>query len=93
VPVLYDLSLVKPRSGANFHGCAFTQAAADAGNADSANIVGLGAVAACTHAVSLGSLERAIEQRFGDRAGALNVRLLAEGSRLVCAPWPRQAGT
>jgi 2-oxoglutarate ferredoxin oxidoreductase subunit gamma len=83
VPVLFDLSLAKPRHEASFHGYAFTQMAADAGNADSANMVGLGAVAACTRAVSLESLARAVEERFRPPARERNLRLLALGSRLA----------
>lgn len=86
VPVLYDSSLVKARTGANFRGYAFTQAASDAGNADSANIVGLGAVLAGTRAVSLGSMKLAIEERFRSPARDLNLRLLAMGSELALSP-------
>jgi 2-oxoglutarate ferredoxin oxidoreductase subunit gamma len=83
VPLLYDSALVKPRSGPNFHGRAFTQAASDAGNADSANILALGTLAACTRAVSMGSLERAIEERFRASSRELNLRLLAMGADLA----------
>lgn len=88
VPLLYDSALVKSRTGANFHGHGFTQAASDMGNADSANIVALGTLAACTRAVGMAGLERAIEARFRGPARALNLRLLAIGAGMGL----RQAG-
>ena len=88
VPLLYDSALVKSRTGSNFHGHGFIRAASDMGNADSANIVALGALAAGTRAVGMASLERAIEARFRGPARALNLRLLAIGAELGS----RQAG-
>jgi 2-oxoglutarate ferredoxin oxidoreductase subunit gamma len=85
VPLLYDSSLVKTRTGPDFHGCGFTQAAIDMGNSDSANIIALGTLAACTRAVSMGSLERTIERRFRAQARDLNLRLLAMGCDLAAS--------
>jgi len=85
VPLLYDSALVQPRTGRHVRGCGFTQAASDRGNADSANIVALGAMAASTRAVSMSSLEQAIEARFRAPARALNLRLLALGGGLAAA--------
>jgi 2-oxoglutarate ferredoxin oxidoreductase subunit gamma len=86
VPLLYDSALVTARSGANVHGYGFTQAAADMGHADSANIVALGALAACTRAVGMAGLERAIEARFRGVSRAMNLRLLAIGAGLGARP-------
>lgn len=83
--LLYDSALVAGRSGTHCHGLAFTQAAAAANHADSANIVALGALAALTQAVSMPSLERAIGERFRGPARELNLRLLATGGALAAA--------
>ena len=85
VTLLYDSALVKPRTGPNFYGCGFTQAAGEAGNADSANIVALGTLAARTRAVSMGSLVQAIAARFRGQARELNLGLLALGGDLAAS--------
>ena len=86
VTLLYDSALVKPRTGPNFRGCGFTQAASDMGNSDSANIVALGTLAAHTRAVSMRSLERTIGERFRAQARERNLRLLAIGGDLAASP-------
>jgi 2-oxoglutarate ferredoxin oxidoreductase subunit gamma len=77
VMLLYDSALVQARTGPNFRGHGFTQAAGDMGHSDSANIVALGALAACTRAVSMRSLEQTIAERFRAPARERNLRLLA----------------
>jgi 2-oxoglutarate ferredoxin oxidoreductase subunit gamma len=83
VPLLYDSALVQPRRGPNVLGCAFTGIAGEAGHADSANIVALGALARRTQAVSGSSLEQAIAARFRGPALERNLRLLARGGTLA----------
>lgn len=83
--LLYDSALVASRSGAHCHGLGFTQAAAEAGNADSANIVALAALAALTQAVNMDSLEHTVGERFRGPARERNLRLLATGGALAAS--------
>ncbi len=83
VPVLYDSTLAAARSGANFHGHAFTEIANDLGNVASVNILALGAVAAQIGVVQIASLEKLIRKRFAGAAAERNLQLLAAGARLA----------
>ena len=85
VPLLYDSTLVAPRSGGNYVGRDFTRRASDLGNAGSVNILALAAVAAYTGVVKIASLENLLRKRFRDAALALNLELLAAGSALAAA--------
>jgi 2-oxoglutarate ferredoxin oxidoreductase subunit gamma len=83
VPILYDSTLAKSRTGANFIGVDFTRRASDAGNAGSVNILALAAVAAFTGVVQIASLESLLRKRFRGAALDLNLKLLAAGSELA----------
>ena len=85
VPMLYDSTLARRRSGENFIGLDFTRRASDLGNAGSVNILALAAVAAYTRVVTISSLERLLRKRFRGPALALNLQLLAAGSELAAA--------
>lgn len=83
VPMLYDSTLVRPRSGEHFIGCDFTRRASELGQAGSVNILALATFAAYTGAVEIGSLERLVRRRFRGPALAQNLKLLAAGSALA----------
>jgi 2-oxoglutarate ferredoxin oxidoreductase subunit gamma len=82
VPVFYDSTLARERSGLNFHGHPFTQIASDLGNVGSVNILALGTIAAQTGLVRRESLEQLIRKRFNGSAMELNLQVLAAGSEL-----------
>jgi len=83
VPLLYDSTIVAPRSGENFMGRAFTQVASDLGSAGSVNVLALAAVATLTAAVRVASLEELVRRNFRGDALAINLRMLAAGSELA----------
>ena len=85
VPMLYDSTLAKNRTGEHFIGLDFTRRASDLGNAGSVNILALAAVAAFTRVVKLASLESLIRRRFRGPALDLNLNMLAVGSELASA--------
>ena len=85
VPVLYDSTIVAPRTGENFIGRAFTQTASTLGGAGSVNILALAAVAAFTGVVQSSSLEALIRKNFRGMALELNLKMLAAGVELVNA--------
>jgi 2-oxoglutarate ferredoxin oxidoreductase subunit gamma len=82
-PVLYDTTLVKPRKGKNVEGYPFTQIASDAGNLASVNVLALGAIIARVPVVKRASLEEVLRSRFRGAVLELNLRVFAEGARLV----------
>ena len=83
VPVLYDSTIVAPRSGENLIGLAFTQSANDLGSAGSVNILALATVAAFTGVVQAAGLEQLVRKKFSGAALELNLRMLAAGSDLA----------
>jgi len=83
VPVLYDSTIVAPRSGENLIGLAFTQCANDLGSAGSVNILALATVAALTGVVHAASLEQLVRKKFSGAALELNLKMLAAGSDLA----------
>ncbi len=89
VPVLYDSTIVTPRTGENFIGCPFTQTASDLGNAGSVNIVALAALAALIGVVQYSSVEQLISRNFRGAALELNLKMLAAGADLAkpCAEY------
>lgn len=82
VPVVYDDTIVAPRSGENFVGRPFTQTASDLGNAG-VNIVALAAVATLTGVVQVASLEQLIRRNFRGAALETNLKALAAGAELA----------
>jgi 2-oxoglutarate ferredoxin oxidoreductase subunit gamma len=85
VPVMYDDTIVSPRTGEFFIGRPFTQTASDLGGAGSVNLLALAAVAELTGIVQAASLERLIRGKFRDAALDLNLRMLAAGRELATA--------
>jgi len=85
VPVVYDDTIVAPRSGENFVGRPFTQTASDLGNAGSVNILALAAVAALTGVVQPASLEQLLRRNFRGAALETNLKMLAAGAELAGA--------
>ena len=83
VPVLYDSTIVAPRSGENLIGLAFTQCASDLGSAGSVNILALATVAERTGVVRPASLEQLVRKKFSGAALELNLKMLAAGSELA----------
>ena len=88
VPVVYDDSIVAPRSGEHFIGRPFTQTASDLGNAGSVNILALAAVAALTGVVRPASLEQLVRRNFRGAALETKLKMLAAGTELAGAAWP-----
>ena len=86
VPVVYDLTIVAPRSGEHFIGRPFTQTASDLGAAGSVNILALAAVAALTGVVQPASLEHLLRRNFRGAALETNLKMLAAGAELAGAP-------
>ncbi len=85
VPVLYDSTIVAPRTAEHFIGRPFTQTASDLGSAGSVNIVALAAVAALTGVVLTSSLEALVRKNFRGKALELNLKMLAAGAELTSA--------
>jgi 2-oxoglutarate ferredoxin oxidoreductase subunit gamma len=83
VPVLYDTTLVKTRMGENLHGYRFTEIASDMGNIASVNVLALGAIIAKVPMVEAASLEAVLRERFRGPVLDMNLRVFAEGARLV----------
>lgn len=83
VPVLYDSTLVEPRTAPNTTGLPFTQNASDLGSEVSVNVLFLGSLAAKTGMVKMESLEQALRQRFKGAAVDTNLKFLAAGRDLV----------
>jgi 2-oxoglutarate ferredoxin oxidoreductase subunit gamma len=83
VPVYYDTTLAKPRTGAHLSGFAFTQMASDMGNVASVNILAMGALLGAVPMVETESLIRVIRKRFKGAAVDLNIRALQAGLDLV----------
>lgn len=83
VPLLYDSTLARARTGEHCIGRDFTRRASELGNAGSVNLLALATVAVLTGAVRLASLERLMRQRFSGAALDLNLQLLALGGELA----------
>jgi 2-oxoglutarate ferredoxin oxidoreductase subunit gamma len=83
VPVYYDTTLAKPRTGDHLSGFAFTQMASDMGNVASVNILAMGALLGTVPMVETESLVRVIRKRFKGKAVDLNIRALQAGLELV----------
>ena len=83
VPVFYDTTLSKPRTGDHLSGFAFTQMASDMGNVASVNILAMGALLAKVPMVKTESLVQVIRKRFKGKAVDLNIRALQAGLELV----------
>jgi 2-oxoglutarate ferredoxin oxidoreductase subunit gamma len=88
VPVFYDSTLARERSGANLLGHPFTGMANELGNGASVNILALGAIAAHTGAVQRASLEQVVRQRFGPASAQRNLRMLQAGCELAAQGAP-----
>ncbi|MDA8124638.1 MAG: 2-oxoacid:acceptor oxidoreductase family protein [Deltaproteobacteria bacterium] len=82
-PVYYDTTLVKPRRMKHVEGYSFTQIASDRGNVASINVLALGAIIAKVPMVKKASMEAVLRSRFRGAALDLNLRVFAEGARLV----------
>ena len=83
IPVFYDTTLAKPRTGDHLSGFAFTQMASDMGNVASVNILAMGALLAAVPMVKTESLVQVIRKRFKGKAVDLNIRALQAGLELV----------
>jgi len=83
VPVFYDTTLAKPRTGDHLSGFAFTQMASDMGNVASVNILAMGALLGTVPMVKTESLIRVIRKRFKGTAVDLNIRAMQAGLELV----------
>jgi 2-oxoglutarate ferredoxin oxidoreductase subunit gamma len=82
VPVFYDSTLARERTGSNFHAHPFTQLASDLGNVASVNLLALGTVALQAGLVKRQSLEQVVRRRFRGSALELNLKVLAAGCEL-----------
>lgn len=83
VPILYDSTLVKARTGPGFTGYGFTRRAADLGNELGVNLLALGAVASKTDVVKIESLDQMIRKSFKGPAVQMNLKALAAGRDLA----------
>lgn len=79
VPVVYDNSLMKPRSGANWIGIPCTRIAVEVGAPKAANLVGLGAVMTLCPALSLEDLSRAAERKMKKEVAVVNIEAIRRG--------------
>jgi 2-oxoglutarate ferredoxin oxidoreductase subunit gamma len=86
VPVFYDTTLVKPRSGAAFTGYPVTEIAGALGNVAAINILALGAIIATIPMVRVESLARVIRKRFTGKALELNLKALEKGGEMIGRP-------
>lgn len=83
IPVFYDTTLSKPRTGGHLSGFSFTQMASDMGNVASVNILAMGALLAKVPMAKTESLVHVIRKRFKGKAVDLNIRALQAGMDLV----------
>ncbi len=82
VPIFYDSTLARERSGPHFHGHPFTRLASDLGNVGSVNILALATLSVRAGLVQRRSLEQVVRQRFGGGALELNLQVLAAGCEI-----------
>jgi 2-oxoglutarate ferredoxin oxidoreductase subunit gamma len=83
VPVFYDTTLVKARSGIAMAGYPFTRIASDLGNVAAVNILALGAMIARIPMVRTESMAAVIRKRFPGKALEVNLAMLAKGAELI----------
>jgi 2-oxoglutarate ferredoxin oxidoreductase subunit gamma len=83
VPVFYDTTLLKTRTGSNLYGFPFTGMAEQLGHAGTANMIALGAMSAVSGVVNRYNLIKVINKRFSGQAADMNVRALHSGIELV----------
>lgn len=86
VPVFYDTTLAKARTGANLTGYPFTKIASDLGRVTAVNVLALGAMIATVRMVKVESLVQVIERRFKGKALEGNLKALRAGMELVGGP-------
>lgn len=83
VPLFYDTTLVKERSGENLYGYPLTQTASDLGNVGVCNILSLGVLTRRSGVVKMESLVQVIRKRFKGPAADLNLKALQTGSDMA----------
>jgi 2-oxoglutarate ferredoxin oxidoreductase subunit gamma len=83
VPVYYDTTLAKARTGANLAGYPFTKIASDLGKVTAVNVLALGAMIAVIPVVKAESLSRVIRKRFKGKALELNLMAMQAGIELA----------
>jgi len=83
VPVFYDTTLLKPRTGDCLYGFPFTEMAANLGHVGTANMIALGIMSAVTGLVGIESLTRVIGRRFSGKVAEMNIKALLTGIGLV----------
>ncbi|MCL6610215.1 MAG: 2-oxoacid:acceptor oxidoreductase family protein [Peptococcaceae bacterium] len=83
IPVFYDTTLLKPRTGENFYGYPFTELAEKLGHVGTANMIALGVMSAVTGLVELESLARVINKRFSGKTAEMNLKALHTGAGLI----------
>lgn len=83
VPVFYDTTLLKSRSGENFFGHPFTQMAEKIGHVGTANMIAMGLMSSVTGLVDLESLTKVVDRRFSGKVAEMNIRALHTGAELI----------
>ncbi len=83
VRILYDSTLVRPRTGEHFHGYPFIEMASEIGHAGTANIIALGCIASMTGMVLPESLAEVIRGRFSGKVLIMNMAALQRGVELA----------
>lgn len=83
VPVFYDTTLLKERTGNNFYGYRFTEMAEKLGHVGTANMIALGLMSAVTGLVNIDSLAQVVNKRFSGKVADMNVKALHTGAELI----------
>ncbi|WP_027365367.1 2-oxoacid:acceptor oxidoreductase family protein [Desulfotruncus alcoholivorax] len=83
IPVFYDTTLLKTRSGENLYGFPFTEMARELGHTGTANMIALGVMSAVTGLVKMESLAAVINKRFSGKVAEMNIKALNLGLALA----------
>jgi 2-oxoglutarate ferredoxin oxidoreductase subunit gamma len=83
VPIFYDATLAKSRTGANLSGYPFTKIAGELGSTAAVNILALGTLSAAGRMVKTQSLAEVIRRHFRGKAQELNLKALQTGVDLL----------
>lgn len=81
--IFCDTTSLPARQGVNFYGFPFMRLASGLGRTGTANLIALGAIAARTGMIRMGSLISAVSEAFPKAAATVNVEALRLGENLV----------
>lgn len=83
IPIFYDTTLLKTRTGNNLYGFPFTEMAEKLGHVGTANMIALGAMSLVTGVVDRDDLIKVINKRFSGKAAEMNIKALNNSVDLV----------